>query len=208
MLAEFGVARGTLREALRFLEIHGVITIKTGPGGGPMVARPGSRHLGGIIAMMMQLEHASFESVLEARATIEPTLARSAAEQISDGAANDLYESIQRMRDNIEDGDFFLAENERFHAAVSTASGNDLLAMVIGSLSWICDASPLGVEYPPESREAVIEMHTKIADAIAAHNPDAAEREMALHIESFEIYLAKRYPQVIGDPIRWDQLEP
>src|SRR5262249_32700102 len=45
MLEDYGVARGTLREALRFLEIQGVITIKTGPGGGPLVGEPGSRHV-------------------------------------------------------------------------------------------------------------------------------------------------------------------
>ena len=37
MLQRYGVARGTLREALRFLEIQGVLTIKPGPSGGPTV---------------------------------------------------------------------------------------------------------------------------------------------------------------------------
>ena len=79
MLDDYGVARGTLREALRFLEIQGVITIKTGPGGGPVVGEPGSRHLASIIAMMLQLESAPFRAVIEARTTLEPPMAAQAA---------------------------------------------------------------------------------------------------------------------------------
>lgn len=40
MLGTYGVGRGTLREALRCLEMQGVVTIKTGPGGGPVVNEP------------------------------------------------------------------------------------------------------------------------------------------------------------------------
>ena len=37
MLEHYGVGRGTLREALRFLELQGVLTLKPGPGGGPVI---------------------------------------------------------------------------------------------------------------------------------------------------------------------------
>ena len=40
MLIRYGVARATLREALRFLELQGVIHLKPGPGGGPVVREP------------------------------------------------------------------------------------------------------------------------------------------------------------------------
>src|SRR3546814_11275387 len=40
MLARYDVARATLREALRFLELQGVIHLQLGRGGGPVVARP------------------------------------------------------------------------------------------------------------------------------------------------------------------------
>src|SRR5690606_30541465 len=40
MLAQLQVGRATLREALRLLEVWGLVVIRTGPGGGPTVRRP------------------------------------------------------------------------------------------------------------------------------------------------------------------------
>src|SRR6266540_3841108 len=48
MLARFGVGRPSLREALRILEDQGLIMLKPGPGGGPVVADLGSRQFGRI----------------------------------------------------------------------------------------------------------------------------------------------------------------
>ena len=42
MLARFQVGRASLREALRILEVHGLITIKPGPGGGPFSTASGT----------------------------------------------------------------------------------------------------------------------------------------------------------------------
>jgi GntR family transcriptional repressor for pyruvate dehydrogenase complex len=204
MLEAYGVARGTLREALRFLEIQGVITIKTGPGGGPIVAKPESRHLASVIAMRLQLTHTPFRAVLEAREVLEPAFARQAAERISDEEIAALHESVVRMREQIEDVDAFLSENETFHALVASAAGNEFFSLVIASLNWIVDATPLGVEYPRKQREAVAKEHVRIADAIAARDPDAAEAAMRAHIGDFAAYLKKKYPDVVDAALRWD----
>src|SRR5581483_8404116 len=43
MLRQYDVGRTTLREALRILEVQGLLTIRPGPGGGPVIAAAGSR---------------------------------------------------------------------------------------------------------------------------------------------------------------------
>ena len=53
MLVKYDVGRGTLRESLRFLEMSGVITIKPGPGGGPVVCEPDSRDLAGSLGLSL-----------------------------------------------------------------------------------------------------------------------------------------------------------
>src|SRR5262245_43750238 len=48
MLAEYGVSRESLREGLRLLEVQGLISIRRGPGGGPVVGRIDAANLGRI----------------------------------------------------------------------------------------------------------------------------------------------------------------
>jgi DNA-binding FadR family transcriptional regulator len=207
MLEDYGVARGTLREALRFLEIQGVITIKTGPGGGPVVGEPGSRHVASVIAMMLQLERAPFRAVLEARTTLEPAMAAQAALRMSEEDLERLGASVKRMRAHLDDLDFFLHENETFHDIIARASGNNVFALMISSLNWIIDGTPLGVDYPPSVRESVAGEHARIHRAIANRDPDRASAAMAVHIADFATYLERSYPSVLEMPLRWDQVD-
>lgn len=207
MLERYEVARGTLREALRFLEIQGVISIKTGPGGGPIVAEPGSRHLASNLAMVLQLNGAPFSAVLEARTTLEPTLAARAAENITKQQLEELERSMERMRENIDDPAVFLEENETFHAIVAAASDNAVFASVMSALHWIIDGTRLGVEYETAQRKSVLKEHQRIYERIAARDAAGAEGAMASHIGDFARFLAKRYPTIVDAPIRWDQVD-
>ena len=207
MLREYDVARGTLREALRFLEILGVITIKTGPGGGPVVAEPESRHLASIIAMMLELDGAPFRAVMEARVTLEPALARKAALRISEPELEHLGDSVRRMREQIDDPTFFLEENEVFHKIIARAAGNQVFSMFILSLNWIIDGSALGVEYPKDARGWVANAHSRIYQAIRSHDGDRAAAAMGVHLGDFAAYLERGYPHIVDAIVRWDQVD-
>src|SRR6476620_12570986 len=58
MLEKYRVGRGTLRESLRFLELQGVITLKPGPGGGPVVQKPDASNLATTLLLLLQFENA------------------------------------------------------------------------------------------------------------------------------------------------------
>src|ERR1700722_19133957 len=90
MVASFGVGRNTLREALRILESRGVITIRSGPGGGPVVRRPRPSDLGEALTLILQFESATFREVMDARAWLEPIVTRSAARSIGKPAIAEL----------------------------------------------------------------------------------------------------------------------
>ena len=205
MLARYGVARGTLREALRFLEMHDVLSIKPGPGGGALVKEPEPRVLASSMALLLQLSHARFSVIVETREQLEPVLARMAARHASDGDIADLEQSLASMAAQLDDANGFLAENRAFHDIVAAAGGNALLVLLLRSLLWTLDATVLGVEYDGRRRRAILQAHTAIARAIAAHDEEAAGVAMAAHTSEFARYLKRHYAHVLDKPVRWDE---
>jgi DNA-binding FadR family transcriptional regulator len=204
MLIDYEVGRGTLREAMRFLEIQGVVSIKPGPGGGPVVRKPDERHLAGTIALLLQFAGSPFRAIVEARAVLEPALAASAAERIDPAHLSELGETVANMRKDITHERVFLHENERFHDIIAWSAGNDLFGYLVTSLHWITDGSVLGVEYPEKRRRDVLRAHDAIYQAIAARDPAEATRAMREHIDGFSHYMDAKYPKIMERTLSWE----
>ena len=79
MLSEHGVSRESLREALRILEVQGLITIHRGPGGGPKVAGVDPAYLARTATLYFHLSGATYDEVFETWLTIEPAVAEKVA---------------------------------------------------------------------------------------------------------------------------------
>jgi GntR family transcriptional regulator, transcriptional repressor for pyruvate dehydrogenase complex len=206
MLAEYGVARGTLREALRFLEMHGIVEIKTGPGGGPAVSSPGSRPLASVIGLLLQVDNTPYRSIIDARLALEPMLAGRAAERRDDDDLAALDRSIEAMRDTDGQADF-LEQNIAFHATIARAAGNRVLFHMASSLAWIEDGTAVGISYAREVHKPIIAAHRRIYAAIEAQDSQMAEAAMRLHVGEFAAYAEHNYPRLLGAPLRWEQVD-
>lgn len=206
MLADYQVGRGTLREALRFLEIQGVVAIKPGPGGGPVVTVPDSRHLASTIALLLQLFETPFRAIVEAREVLEPAMAAKAAERIDDEQLAALRDTVEKMAEGLDDPKVFLLENQRFHDLIAWSSRNDLFGLLVTSLHWITDGTALGVEYPTSRRQAVLRAHRAVYEAVAAKDAQAAFDAMHAHMEEFAEYLEANYPALMDRTIQWGQV--
>jgi GntR family transcriptional regulator, transcriptional repressor for pyruvate dehydrogenase complex len=204
LMEQYDVGRGTMREALRYLELQGVLTIKPGPNGGPVVATPDSRHLASSFALLMQSAGTDFRAVIEARTLLEPTTAFLAASQGDPAVGERLLASVDAMEARLDDWQFFLDENRRFHHLVAWASRNPIFGYLINSLQWVTDGTVFGIDYPLASRRIVLEAHRTIADAVAAADPGASEKAMRRHLEDTLRYLEKRYPKVLEQRLRWE----
>ena len=208
MLAHFEAGRGTLRESLRYLEMNGVLTVKAGPHGGPIVSEPDAQDLAGVLGLIMQLRAVPFKTLVSAREILEPELAALAAESASEAALAQIRDSIAGMREFLNDEQNFLAENDRFHAAVASGAGNELFALLISSLHMITDGMPLGVSYSLPRRTAVLRAHEAVYEAVSAHDPEGARWAMRRHMREFRKYVEEKFPMVYERTVRWRDISP
>jgi GntR family transcriptional regulator, transcriptional repressor for pyruvate dehydrogenase complex len=77
----FGVGRPTLREALRFLEAHGILEIRPGKGGGAFVVAPSEKTLANTLSTLLALSSAAPADLAEFRLSFEPENAWWAAQR-------------------------------------------------------------------------------------------------------------------------------
>jgi GntR family transcriptional repressor for pyruvate dehydrogenase complex len=205
MLETYETGRGTLREALRLLEFQGVIALKPGPGGGPILLNPAASHLASTLQLLMQLNQATYRSIVEVRTAVEPMIGQLAAERISAEALAQLQLTIDRMRDNLDDRDLFLESNKRFHDIIAWSSGNVLFAYIVDSLLGILDGTVIGIDYPRQRRVAILKAHEEIYAALASHDADASMARMREHIEAYASYAQRKFPEVLDQVITWDR---
>ena len=75
----FGVSRITIRDAIRSLEVQGVVEVKVGAGGGLRIAEPDPDRFADALSVQLHLLGITWQEVVEAMQTIEPLTARLAA---------------------------------------------------------------------------------------------------------------------------------
>jgi GntR family transcriptional regulator, transcriptional repressor for pyruvate dehydrogenase complex len=203
MLEEYQVGRGTLRESLRFLELQGIISLKPGPGGGPIVEQPEAGNLATLVALLLQFADAPYRVVAEVRVALEPMMARLAAERISPDAVAELSGTVTAMEEGISEQETFLDANKRFHDVIAWSSGNALFGYLVDALADILDGTMLGIDYPPHRRTAILKAHRRILDAIASGDAAAAQGAMADHIGEYVRYAERKFPDVLTRRVVW-----
>ena len=106
MLARYEVARATLREALRFLELQGVIHLQLGRGGGPVVARPQTGDFANSLSLILHFMEADLRGLLELREAIAPDVAAYAALRATTGDLSALADCFKELERNEADNNF------------------------------------------------------------------------------------------------------
>ncbi len=203
MLAEFEVGRASLREALRILEVQGLISLKPGAGGGPVVARVSSEDFGRMSALYFQVGGMTFRELLESRQIMEPVLARLAAERR--GEHPELVEEliVAARPEDIEDDDAYHASNVEVHRLVAALSGNNILFLFSHSLEALLHDRLTVLKAPTEVRQAVVDAHVLMARAIANGHARRAETLMREHMLGYTRFLLRRYPELMDEVVDW-----
>ena len=186
MIAEFKVARSTIREALRILEFNGLIKIRLGTGGGPATVQAEPRELGRVMTLYLQAAGVLYEHLIQARGELESIMARLAAASDDQVIKDELRDMLRRSEkpQNIEES---LTESLRFHRCIARAPGNPIIAILTRALQEI---GIYRLESHPSqaSQERIPEDHVMIAHAIVEGRQSDAERLMREHFSRVPEY--------------------
>ena len=134
MAQEFQVSRSVIREALRILEISGLVNIKKGPTGGIFVSNgyhaPIIRSLNNLIT----LGEVTVDHLFDARLLIEPHIAEEATKHASNEALKKIQALFEDSDSHYEDAVRLKQNNLEFHLLLARASGNPVLAIMLESV--------------------------------------------------------------------------
>jgi GntR family transcriptional repressor for pyruvate dehydrogenase complex len=184
---QLGVGRASLREALKALEIMGMIETRLGDGTfvcprSDFFSRP----------LMWAIAGSNQEDTIElveARKLIELELVRLAALRATADDLKAIGAHLDAMEESTKDSKRFQEEDVNFHLAVGTAAHNRILLNAFHLIrnlmhQWIATAV---------ARDGVVEkaldQHRKIFMAIAKRNPETAQAAMEKHLDSMAEYL-------------------
>ena len=202
MLEQYDVSRASLREALRVLEVYGLLSIKPGPGGGPIVREVSSADVARTLSFYFHLSGTSLKEVLEARQFIEPVIARLAASAYHDEeAVRALREAVDHeVVDENRTGNWQFSD---LHSVLIGISENRVVSLFGDSLRFLFN-DRLGSRWVPErDQKAIHDEHVNIAAAVLDKDPDAAEQLMKNHIATFTRVSLSRIPGLLEDVLDW-----
>ena len=191
---QFQVSRPTVREALKRLAAQSLIRTQRGAAGGAFVNRLSfpdaySQQIT-TSTLLLSMNEVSFDTACEARYALERACAPLSAERRSaDQLATMRAEIFRQAQPGLTD-EAFCASDVSFHRALVDGAGNPVLSYQLAGAVEAMQPLMNMITFTARSREEIIRLHTKIADAL--ENNDAATVDSALvDLESYTRRLAR-----------------
>jgi len=205
MMAQYDVGRGSLREALRVLELNGLVTLKPGPGGGPVVEAVNPTVLGRMLTLYLHVSGATYRELVAARLALEPTCAALAARVSTPEQRAELAKLGERAHSlDLNDDAAYRAMSNEFHGAVVAMSGNRILELLAHALMEIFDAHIARATRDMPTRLAAPEEHDAVIAAITAGDAPGAEALMREHMQHYAALFADSLPDLIDKTVEWE----
>ena len=179
LAANFGVARSSLRPALKVLEIMGVITQKVGDGS--YLNKDASTVLAVPMEFLFLLDDTSLQELTEMRLMMEPALAAKAAERANSQHIALLRQSIIDLEHSKHDRVRLVAADLLFHRAIFQASGNRLAGRLFQTIHRAM-LNMMMVTSQLVELEHTLQFHQPILAAIEQRDPALASRLMTDHL--------------------------
>jgi GntR family transcriptional repressor for pyruvate dehydrogenase complex len=185
LVVKLEVSRTTIREALRSLEIRGLLDVR--PGEGAFVRDLPLESVIDPLASAL-LNRRSLLELLEVRRILEPGIAALAAQRAQAGDVDEMKLILAEIEQRLDGRRFDDAAKSiiSFHRVITRATGNSLVQRLMDTISGLLSASmreTLRIRGRPERS---LKSHRQILAAIESKDPVAARETMLLHMQGLE----------------------
>lgn len=173
--------RSSVREALRALELLGIITTRRGEG--TFLQHHTSHQLVDVLTFYILRDVKSRQDLVEMRGLMEVNAAHLSAKRMTTADADRLQHTLVKMEQKIRAGELPSQEDHDFHHQIVRASGNTLLLrMWYPIVLYSREVRESSLNRPGRPLEA-LEEHRVILQALQSGDPDQAANAMRLHLE-------------------------
>lgn len=184
LVEELQVSRASIREALRSLEILGLIESRHGDGN--FIKENFDDSLIEPISLMFMLQESSPKDILELRMVLETETAMLAAKRISDDKINEIKAIIDKFKATTDEK-LNTELDVEFHHKIAQASKNLLLVNILSATSVLIDAFISDARYKiierENNKEKLVKQHESIYEALLNRDASKAAEEMKKHLE-------------------------
>ena len=186
---QFGVSRTAVREALRSLEIAGIVGLQKGAKGGAFILKGDPDQITRSIQDLFYLGGISLDSLTETRTLIMQMAVGLVCERITP----DILEALQKNVEELARLPKGSSPEERivisgeFYDLIAKAAQNEVLKVIVDSLSAIVLQRVM--ERRMDAMPNLLEHRRKLIKHLANHDSAAAQKEMGRHLQSLHKHL-------------------
>lgn len=176
---QLGVSRTSVREALRAMELLGIIKSKVSEG-------TFIKH-SGLDRILLRFNGSAADEELvyeiyEMRMLLETFSIRQAARKRTASQLKAMRDAVEAMKNDIAGGNRGQSADNLFHKIIAEAAGNSVLINILSLCAEMINSS-IGVANAHVNVSDIIEEHEKMYDAIEKQDDKLAERLMKAHIK-------------------------
>jgi GntR family transcriptional repressor for pyruvate dehydrogenase complex len=177
----FGVSRGSVRDALRMLEMVGLLETRHGQGTFPQELSV--ENLVTPLASVLTHSRELQQELMDVRRMFEPAVARVAAARATDDEISTLQGIVETQRQRARAGQTTITEDTAFHSTLARATHNQVVVRIMETLNDLLVGSRKLTLQQKGRPARSIRGHEAVVSALKKHDGEAAASAMRDHIE-------------------------
>lgn len=178
LIDDYGVSRSSLREAFRVMELLGLI--ESIPGKGRFVRHPGSAPAE---KENIKLEDSAILELMEARRTLDPAIAAESAMRATPSDLTKMLRVITETEKRLDTPEHRAQADFEFHLALAEATHNFVFVNITRMNFDLILATHDKIYRHLEDREAFLQEHRNMYEAILDRNVELAREMASSHID-------------------------